>query len=367
MVARRWNAEGKLFGRLLPEGIELDVIGLVDSWVAEAEDWLTAFDGVDVITPQEAFEAIECFGKLTRCGFELVQQCEGNEVLRTLSDLLLGAASERFAAQAIEFPDLDAWLSQANSAWDTESEDQDLVEILVTDLDASDFLCWFIESYTLTVVASEAYAAFTRSLELCHQFLDRRAVMFVIGEPFIRAVGCTIPEDGLTADDSGMLLLSTAKYIRLLDEIERVWDESTAIPSLDFLMNQQPFGRHAADWTGIPVLASTAGATEKTDAAQSPITWLDPSGKFEAITFLPNYLEPGGNTEIEVIFGTGEHFADAATELVGVNIRLGAAIGAIEQRQQGGGQLTVAKLCFESVASDTNNNIDLIVNSVKWS
>ena len=42
-----------------PDDLDLDITGLVESQIMDAQDWLTSYDGPDELTNAEAFEGIE--------------------------------------------------------------------------------------------------------------------------------------------------------------------------------------------------------------------------------------------------------------------------------------------------------------------
>lgn len=377
----RWNPEGELFDRPVPVGMFIDVSGLVESWVAIAEDWLTAYLGTSPLladdlvkeqsvsyremTSREAFEGIECLARLIRCQDSLVEQATGMSLVKQLQQVLTGGNPSRIAEQALAFPDLAAWLQQAKATWDEDPDDDGATNHLIYDLDAADFLMWFVEQYASEITSSSIYQKLENDLSLCQHWLAKHTIMFIPSEPTIRAIAKTIATDLDSKDPTGCLSLSSMKYIALLDQCEAAWDDATSTPSLDFLLNQPLFGRRKFDFL-IPELAGAAGASQSFIAPQLPMQWHDRSGKYEATVYLPSHRVPGEGTRIEIMFGEGEGFADSAIDLIGLEVRLGAATGVITSRQQGVGELVNASLSLNKIMTVETNEIELFVKGERW-
>ena len=377
----RWNPEGELFDRPVPAGMFIDVSGLVESWVAIAEDWLTAYSGssplkVDELvketsvtyremTSREAFEGIECLARLIRCQGSLTEEATGVSVVEQLQQVLTENKASTIAEQALGFPDLNAWLQQAKATWDEDPDDDGATNHLIYDLDAADFLMWFVEHYASELASSSIYQKFENDLALCQQWLAKHTVMFIPSEPTIRAIAKTIAANLDLKDSTGCLSLSSMKYITLLDQCEASWDDATSTPSLDFLLNQPLFGRRKFDFL-IPELAGAAGASQSFVAPQLPMQWHDRSGKYEATIYLPSHRVPGEETRIEIMFGEGEGFADPSVDLIGLEVRLGAATGVIESRQQGVGELVYASIRLNEIMTFETNEIELFVKGERW-
>jgi len=314
----RWNPEGELFDRPVPAGMFIDVSGLVESWVAIAEDWLTAYSGSSPLkmdelvmeqsvsyremTSREAFEGVECFARLFRCEDSLIEQATGMSI---------------------------------------------------------------VEQYARVLASSSNYQKFENDLALCQQWLAKHTMMFIPSEPTIRAIAKTIAANLDLKDSTGCLSLSSMKYITLLDQCEASWDDATSTPSLDFLLNQPLFGRRKFDFL-IPELAGAAGASQSFVAPQLPMQWHDRSGKYEATVYLPSHRIPGEGTRIEIMFGEGEAFADSAIDLIGLEVCLGGATGVIESRQQGVGELVYASISLDDILTVETNEIELFVKGERW-
>ena len=139
--------------------MKIDVSGLVESWVSEAEDWMLAYAGPGELTAREAFEGIECLGRLARCDASLMQEANGNEAFTQLKYLITNERTKQFAESAITFPNLDAWMRQAQEVLEEQLDFPETTKHLLLDLDAADFLYWFIESYSPSIMkASQGIA-----------------------------------------------------------------------------------------------------------------------------------------------------------------------------------------------------------------
>ena len=383
----RWNPEGELFDRPVPVGMIIDVSGLVESWVAVAEDWLTAYSGlaglsglsrlnVDGLvketsisnremTSREAFEGIECLTRLIRCQDSLIEQANGLLAVEQLRQVLTENNTLFIAEQALSFPDVNAWLQQAKATWDEDPDDDIATNLLIHDLDAADFLMWFVEQYASKLISSSIYQKFENDLAICQQWLARHTIMFIPSEPTIRAIAKTIATHLESKDPTGCLSLSSIKYITLLNQCEASWDDATSTPSLDFLLNQPLLGRRKVDFQ-IPELAGAAGAAQPFIAPQLPIHWHDRSGRYEATIYLPSHRVPGEDTRIEIMFGEGEEFANPSTELIGLEVCLGGATGVVESRQQGHGELVYTSLSLNEIMTAETNEIELFVKGERW-
>lgn len=354
-----------LFSRPIPDGLSLDIDGLVESWIAEAEDWLIAYESVESLTDREAFEGIECLGRLTRCKRDWFRKLGGEAVFVELQQVLAGADAAAFAHHAIAFPNLEEWLAQAKQAWDDEQEAPELMEVLIRDLDAADLVVWFIEAHAETVATADLFKDFSEKLATCARWAGRHAVLFVAAESFIRATAQTFPEDCGAEDMTGCLGVSMLKYIWLLDEIEAVWSEPAGMSVHEILRQDVSWGGRGRDYQRSE-LPAAAGATPGTEVPVLPIAWRDPSGRFEAELYLPSYRDPSGTTFVDLLFGAGAGFFEPATALIGTEVRLGNASGTIDQRVQGGAPLTFARLILEQIPSTPDSPVSLRVNGVVW-
>ena len=377
----RWNPDGELFDRPVPTGMIIDVSGLVESWVAVAEDWLTAYSGsapqhvsepakgqsvsYREMASREAFEGIECLARLVRCDESLIEQAFGMSVVDQLLQVLTENNPLVIAEQALAFPDLIAWLQQANATWDEDPDDDAATNHLILDLDAADFLMWFVEQYASEITSSSIYQKFAIDLAICQQWLARYTIMFIPSEPTIRAIAKTIATHLESKDPTGCLSLSSIKYITLLNQCEASWDDATSTPSLDFLLNQPLLGRRKIDYQ-TRELAGAAGAAQPFIAPQLPMQWHDRSGKYEATIYLPSDRVPGEDSRIEILFGEGKEFANPATVLIGFEVRLGGAAGVIESRKQGIGELVYSSLSLNEIMTAETNEIELFVQGERW-
>lgn len=358
----RWNPNDELFDRPVPPGMVVDVSGLVESWVIAAEDWIFAYSGSDMLTPREAFEGIECWGRLARCDSGLLRSVEGTETLQKLTETI-GRSLSHFLELAIQFPDLTAWLHQAQTLWDDDSDDSEATDQLLIDLDAADYLSW------VAAQLDKVLPEFEDSLSECHQWLSGHSLMFILSEPLVRATAKTIAGDVVSADPSGGLAMSTLKYLTLLDRAELAWEDSVPKPRSVRPNHPRPktspYGRSVLDWDA-PVLAATAASSKQFLTPKRPMQWHDANGKFEATTVSPNAIEPDGSTTIEMSFGTGDQYLDSATELVGARVRLGGAEGVIESRKQGDADFVFVALRYRDIVALSGSRIDLFVNGEQW-
>jgi len=360
------NPDHKLFDRPIPENMHVDPTGLVDSWIASAEDWLLAFEDTEQVSPQEAFEGIEHWGRLMRCRSQLIDHAQGQEVLQQLQAILLSPADRNAFLAALTFPDLEAWRAQAQAAWDAEEEDLPLARRLIEDLDAADFVLWYCERTSSPEDSPSAeMTEFEHKLNQCHLWLDRHAMLFVIGEPYIRAAALTIPEETQSDDPTGRLLLSAVKYIRLLDECERAWKWMEPTEDIEFLVKQLPLGTLKLDYH-VPELSHAAGAQATFVAPSEPLKWYDPQRQTQALLFLPAYAMPGRATQVEILFGTGDDFAQPAESLVGATVRLGAAQSSIVTETSDDVRTVYASLSLAQITSLSGETISLWVDELEW-
>lgn len=349
-----------------PAEMTLDVDGLVESWVAEAEDWLLAFDGIEHLTPEEAFEGIELLARLARTRQELLQPCGGAAVLEKLRGIVGGENSLIFFQAANRFIHVDGWLEQAKEAWDDEVDntDPELSEMLLMDLDAAESLQWFAESHPHTIPAA-ASEELEDGLLKCRQWMANHAELFMVAEPLVRAVAKTIAPAAITRDETGILTLSAMKLVNLLDAADQLWEDMTNAPSLDFIRSQPKFGRWRKDHE-YQMLPAAAAAPQTFVAAAVPVRWHSPDGIYEAVYFLPPRVSPAELNEVEIVFGTGSDFAEPALALVGQRVLLGSAGATIEIRQQGGFDLVYARVNRAEVVSSGQAAIQLQVDDVEW-
>jgi hypothetical protein len=343
----------------------VDALGLVESWVCAAEDWLAAWDGAEYLSPSDAFEGVEHLGRLSRCRCSLLEEAAGSGVLSSLKHFFDADQHKESVMRATEFPDVDGWLAQARQAWDAYSDSLDLARQLLEDIDSLDFLTWYVEYRQFDIDAAESWVAIQKNLTQCHLWLDRHAVFFVIAEPYIRAVAKTIPEDLRIDEPTGLLALSAAKYIRLLDECEWAQEDFARPATLEILRDQVPLGGVRLDYN-IREMAHAAGAPQQLFVPTAPCLWRDPTGRYQAMLFLPEAVVPGGDAELEILFGTGDGFFEPALELAGAALQLGNAIGTVERRTQGGAELVFAKIPLHAVTSTEVPTVNLVVNGERW-
>jgi hypothetical protein len=360
------NPSGNLYHRPVPAGMHVDPVGLVDAWLAAADDWLMAFDGIDQMSLREGFEGIESLGRLMRCRSELIDQCEGREILDRLKDVLLATDNREAFLQSAGYPDLQAWLEQAKAVWESETEDLPTARRLIEDLDAADFVLWYCD---LTTDPEQSSLSILREYEdllnQCHLWLDRHAMLFAIGEPYIRAAALTIPEEMETADPSGRLSLSAAKYDRLLDECEKVWRWMEPDEDQDFLQQQPTLGRMKLDYY-VPQLAHAAGAQAPFVVPSQPLTWFDPERRYKAFLFLPPHSTPGEEARVEILFGTGDDFGLPAESLAGASIRLGGATGSIVLEIRDEVPTVLATVSLSQIIAGPEASVSLYVNEQEW-
>lgn len=360
--------EINLFQREVPDGMHVDPRGLVESWIAIAEDWLMAYEGIDQLSPREAFEGIEHLGRLTRCRKDLIEQELGQDVIQRLRAILFDPRATTAFCSAIEFPDLDGWIEQLTEAWESDSEDLDLVRQLIEDLDACDFLLWYWDLVSPgKAEQTSVLDAFEDRLVQCHLRLDRHAALFPIGEPYIRAAALTIPENIDSSDDpTGRLTESAAKYIRLLDACEEAW-KIFELPSVAGILENQPrYGTMKIDYH-VPVLSSAAAAQEAFIPSRRPLKWISPNSQTQALLLLPNAVLPGRDTLVDLLFGAGEGFSQPPTALLGASVQLGGAVSSIEQTETQGGVKIFAKISHKEIANTPEPRIRLLVNDQEWS
>ena len=354
-----WNPNGELFDRPIPPGLLVDVSGLVEAWVAEAEDWLMAYSGIDSLTAREAFEGIECWGRLARCSRELLQISDGTAAAEQLENTIAGEACSIFCTKAIEFPSLSEWLEQAQSVWDVDSDDSEITSQLLTDLDAADYLSWFASRI------DEQSDTFEDELSRCHQWLREHALMFILSEPLVRAIAKTFSNELDSTDPTGCLAFSTIKYMTLLDCADAAWEDSIAKPNLSIGKNQPAYGHKKHDWSAEP-LAAMAASNRQIAKSVKPMLWQDSKSKFQATTYLPDVAAPDGSTSIEISFGAEAQFIDPATELIGAHVRLGGAEGVIQARSQGGADFVYVSLRYSEVVHVSGSYVEQFVNGAKW-
>lgn len=359
------NPSGNLLARAVPEELALDPEGLVACWLSDAEDWLFAYQDLAALTPREAFEGIECLGRLTRCNESFVTNLNGTEILKALNALLTGESADQFARQAISFPDLDAWLAQAKKIWENAAETAEIVEVLIADLDAADFLCWYTAMHAPETYETSAYQQYSDQLSICQSWAQTHGVMFAIAEPTIRAQALTIPEDMDFEDPTGYLALSALKYVWMLDEIEQVWNDSLMTPDLNFLDKVPPLGSQVGDYR-VMELPAVAGAEDESAQSIEPFIWYSPDKRFQATLFKPNRRLASGRTLIELDIGTGDDYADAAADLIGNSIQLGNAKGHVVEKKQNGLSRTFAEMVLEEINNVNGHQINLVVDSKKW-
>ncbi len=364
-MPRHMNPGGDLLARSVPEELVLDPEGLVACWISDAEDWLFAYQDLSALTPREAFEGIECLGRLTRCHDSLVTNHNGMEVLNDLNALLTGESAEQFAMQAVSFPDLNAWLAQAKQIWDEATETADTVEVLIADLDAADFLCWYTAMHAPEVYDGSSFQQFSAQLSICQSWAQNHGVMFAIAEPTIRAQALTIPEEMNFNDPTGYLALSALKFVWMLDEIEQVWTDSLTTPDLNFLEKVPPLGSRVRDYQ-VTESPAIAGAEDEATQSIEPFIWYSPDQTFQATLFKPNRRLASGHTVLELEIGTGQDFADAATTLVGKPIQLGSAAGHVAEEKQNGQSRTFAEIVLEEISNVDGHQIHLLVDSKPW-
>lgn len=364
-MVNRWNPKGEFLDRPVPSGLTIDVDGLVESWIADAEDWMTAYAGMESLTSVEAFEGIEFLGRLKRIRTSLLTQNGGMIVIEKLEAILCDNAA-RFIEFASDVPNMNAWLEQATEAWDADSEDEGLAEILLSDLDSVEYLLWFAESHSIFVEDNRSLLAIETGLNECVIWVEDHREFFIMVEAYIRAVAIAISDDLNGVDPSARLALSSVKYATLLDTIEDAWEDTTHVPSLAFLEKSTPFGSSLRHYQGIPELAFAAGASESFTVPREPMKWRDPQGQLEATAYLPQHLLPSGQTPIELLLGTGPNMSQPATDLVGASVQLGGAKGIVKLGNVGELPLTVARLMFEMIATSDQSLVELFVNGVKW-
>jgi hypothetical protein len=361
------NGEIKLFQREVPEGMHVDPKGLVESWIAIAEDWMMAYEGIDQLAPQEAFEGIEHLGRLTRCRNDLIEQASGQDVIQRLQTILFDPRATTAFCSAIEFPDLDGWIEQLTEAWENDLEDIDLVRQLIEDLDASDFLLWYWDSVSPEKAErSSVFDAFEDRLVQCHLRLDRHATLFPIGEPYIRAAALTIPENIDSSDDpTGRLTESAAKYIRLLDACEEAWKNFELPSATGIIKNQPRYGTLKIDYH-VPVLSSAAAAQEAFIPSRRPLKWISPDSQTQALLMLPSAVLPGNDTQFDLLFGEGEGFSQPPAALLGATVQLGRAVSVIEQTESKGLVKIFARISPAAVSSTPERTISLLINDQEW-
>jgi hypothetical protein len=360
------DKQSLLYDRTVPSGVYVDAVGLIDAWVIETENWLIEYAGLTQLTPREAFEGIKCLMRLTRCRSEICQREDVVLVRRKLADTIAGADACRFAETALTFPAVGDWRQRAENAWDSDNDDSpELMERLLTDLDALDGLIWFSHGHISEPETHSTLQQLTTHWALLHQWFHKHLVMFAAAEGYIRAVGKTLAEE-IRDDTGGWLTMSCWKYASLLDELERSWQDTVGPPSFEWVMNIRPFGRKQLDWKGIPELAHFAGATIKHEAPRKRIRWVDPTGEREAITHLPNYRMPGVQMRLQVMFGMGNGFAFPPIELIGKTVRLGNAEATIVSQGDADDLLVLAEVNFEEVIRDLKGDIELQVDGRDW-
>ena len=361
------NPDGKRLHRPVPEDTDIDPVGLVDSWHAAAEDWLLAFQAADALSAQEAFEGIEHWGRLMRCQDALIDQVQGRQTRDRLSNILLDPDHRTAFLTAVRFPDLVAWREQARRAWEAEEEDLSLARQLLEDLDAADFVAWYLELTQPPAAPSPPeFTAFEQQLDQCHLWLDAHAMLFVIGEPYIRAAALTIPEEPTADDPTGRLLLSTVKYMRLLDECETARQWMQPPTDLEFLANQPALGAMKLDYQ-VPQLAHAAGAQAPFVAPSKPLCWFDPLRQYQALLFLPPFVTPGQDTTVELLFATGPNFSQPAESLVGAQVRLGGAQALIEAAARADDERMVfCLLSLAKITATVDTTISLWIDDQPW-
>jgi len=351
------------FDRPVPNGMELDVPGLIESWVMQAEDWLTAYAGCENVTPEEAFEGIEIYGRLNRCQRSLIDAVDPDKTLNQLQGILIKDAN-LFFKQGSQYLDLSDWLATADSGWDAEDDDPQLSQALLMELDAVELVEWFGEMYADTQLQLTNPALATNLLK-CQLWFEKHLEFFSDIEPLVRAIGKGIDQMQINSDETALLSLSVRKFINLMDQAEWLERQLSGTGDLKLILSQRPLGREKMDYEPFKIAVSAEGASLESPTTQTPFRWRSPDGSFEAITFLPEPTSEDHH-EIEVIFGTGRDFADPARELVGQTVQLGGATATIQTRQQGTFDLIFARLQPQQIVQTEGNLIELRLGDQLW-
>jgi hypothetical protein len=344
----------------VPSDLDINVAALIDSWVGAAQDWCFAYAGPENLCPQEAFEGIEHLARLARCQPSMLQ-VEGLQTFIDLKLILLDSENSSSFSLAAEFLDLSAWLKQAQQAWNDETDDSALGRVLIEDLDASDFLLWYLEM----MKADVPIADFESKLNQCYAWLDRHPDSFLLAEPYIRAVALTIRDDLDTIDETGLLSLSIAKYVRLIDECNESRELSQRPASVAPVLKQKPFGRGRRDYE-FELVASAAGAADQFDASREPWVWNHPDHIYQALLIPPQSIVPNEEPFLEMYFAIGPDYLDPAKELLGRTTTLGNASATIESMGEGIALKVFARFRLNDVTSISASDVILSVDGQIW-
>jgi len=367
-----------LYDRPIPDFVEVDVDGLIEAWLMQAEDWLVAYDGPDALTDREAFEGIECLARLSRMRPEL----RGREGVRTTIEKLTAALqplASDVVRRAVRYPDLVGWRAQVEEAWTAADDDPELAETLISDLDAADWVPWFATQHAKSSVSSDPFHRYLEELGSCHDLFHQHVVMFCAAEAFVRAVGKTLAEE-FDSDDGGWLTSSNWKYLHLLNEldvdIESISEETRRLvlglaadspnPVVRLPDGPQKMGPQEAVWRVHELAPSLGAAIPELRALESGFRWRDPTGSFEAEVTWPIKLEAEGDKTLELMFGTGEKYTMAAEALAGQEVRLGNAVGFIEISGEGDIWKASAVVTYGEVTKGLNGELGLSVAGTPW-
>jgi len=380
--------EQSLYDRQLPEHVAIDVDGLVDAWVMDAEDWLVAYDGPEALTDREAFEGIEFVARLCRCRSEIHNRQDIKPVLESMLAVLQPIATDVIQL-AISYPDLFGWRAEVEEAWKLDHDTPEVAETLLADLDAADWIAWFATEYADPLVIGEILDRYLEQVGECHDLFAKKIVMFCAAEAYIRAVGKTLVEHPYR-DESGWLSSSAWKYLRLLDmldiDIENVSEESRQL-ILGFAKDSQRVAKAATVGDALPntdiaplhlgpresvwKVYDFAPALGAAPAELPPMViglrWRDPSGTYEAEATWPRRLDPSGDKTIELMFGAGEDFVEAPQALDGLQVILGNARGIVEVSGEGENQKASVVFNYSNITAGLQGVLRLTVNDAQWS
>lgn len=383
--------ELSLYDRPVPNFIEIDVEGLLRAWLMQAEEWLTAYGGPESLNDQEAFEGIACLARLSRMRPELHLRESVQAAITKLTTVLKPLAPD-VVQRAIRYPDLTSWRAHVEKAWIADDDDPQLAETLIGDLDAADWVPWFASQSAKTSATSDPFHQYLEDLRLCHDVFHQHLVMFCAAEGYIRAVGKTLSEE-IEADEGGWLTSSNWKYFYLLNELDIDTESSseesrrlvlgltTEVRPLDQLSElvevpgpasaaepstRLPHGPQEADWKVHELAPNLGAATSKLRASAPGFCWRDPTRTYEAEITWPTRLESDGDHKLELMFGTGEHYTEAAQALAGQQFQLGNAFGIIEISGEGDEKKAAATISYSEVTCALSGELRLSVAGIPW-
>lgn len=363
-----------LFHQPTPDSMRIDVNGLIESWVADAEDWLTTWQDAQSMSSGEAFDGIEYSTRLMRTAPEKLKQVGGTEIAKRIAKILKDHG-ESFANKAIQLPDAIGWLTLATEEFDHDSDDASIAIELLENAESLDFLLGFIEQYgSDELLSTDQYQEVSEGRNLIHRWIDDHADHFIICEGHVRACCLAIRWDIQTIDPTGWLELSTAIYLPILRVANQAWRDCEPVFSLPVEMltaaNKTdrvyalPTERHLpSEFLRATLEVSMAAAKGDKLVPQKPLQWLNQSGDQQAECYLPAKFDDSTNIEIDFyLVGSGDK---PAVQLIGRPVTLGGASGTIQSSAESPTRVFVT-LNYSQLNSGREGELKFDVGGQTW-